>query len=172
MEHTPIIMDKHKPLNYMISNGRELYDFIDKIIKPLGFIRKKNTWYLHTSDCICFLVIEKSPYGGYYEDLLGCFLKEIYDEWDEFPKYYKNNLKYGISDLTKEEIVRKAFDLEKEKFDDDEREMLIKDLIENYAILFLNDVSTKEGIKHAVQKYKGLKNRMDLKIKKALSIED
>jgi len=155
----------------MISNRKKLYNFIDAILKPLGYRRKKDTWYLHTDDCICFLSICKSPFGGYYEDVMGCFLKEIYDEQDEFPRYYKHNLVYGIDNVAGNEIVRRAFDLEKGEFINNEREEIIKDLIENYVVPFLKDVSTKAGIINAVKKYKGLNKRMDLKIKKALSVE-
>jgi hypothetical protein len=53
--------------------------------------------------------------------------------------------------------VRRVFDWEKKDFRGDEREIAIKKLIINYTIPFLNDIGTKEGIKQAVHKYKGLR---------------
>jgi len=128
----------------MISNQKELYAHIDKILKPYGYIRKKETWYLHTEECICFLTIGKSPFGGRYDNVMGCFLKELYDSTDMFPKYYKNDLKFGIGDIANKELVKKVLDLENRDFIDTAREETIKDLIENYIIPFLKDVSTKE----------------------------
>lgn len=173
MVHLPIAMDNYKPRNNMISNQRELYNLIDSVLKPFKFIKKKETWYRHTDDCICYFTCGKSPYGGgEYGHAMGCFLKEIYEGKDEFPKYYKDNLRYSLSDMANKDVVEKVFNLEGRNFVNNERELIITDLITNHAVPFLNDVSTKEGIINAVDKYKGLKNRMDLKIKKALSIED
>lgn len=158
----------------MISNQKTLFDFIDNIMKPFGFIKKKDTWYQHTNECICFLCVGKSPYGGYYGEVLGCFLKEINQEKEEYPKYYKCNLKYGISDIIEnKDLIKKVFNLENNDFENEnEREIILKDLFENYALPFLKDISTKEGIKIALKKYKGLIIWMDVEMKKALSIED
>lgn len=157
----------------MINNQKDLYGFIDSIMKQKGFMKKKDTWYLHTDECICFLNIGKSPYGGYYGDVIGCFLKEIYQDECEFPSYYKCNLKYYLENLTGErDLVNQVLDLENKSFTKNEREIVLKDLIENYALPFLEEISTKQGIKNASKKYKGLTNRMNMDIKKALSIED
>ena len=157
----------------MISSGRELYNIIDKILKPLGYIKEKDTWYLHTVDCICYFTCGKSPYGGgEYGHAMGCFLKEIYEGKDEFPKYYKDNLRYSLSDMVNKDLVKNVFNLEYSNFINNERELIITDLLENYAVPFLINVSTKNGIVNSVKKYKGLENRMDLKIKKALGIVD
>jgi hypothetical protein len=43
----------------MISKGKELYRFIDTIMIPHGYVRKKDTWYLHSEECICFLSVGK-----------------------------------------------------------------------------------------------------------------
>lgn len=141
----------------MIANSKDLYNLIDNILKPKGFVRKKDTYYLHTSECICFFSIGKSPYGGHYDHVMGCFLKAIIKVKDEFPKYYKNHLKFNIADIAGKEIVKKAFELENKEFVKDEREIVIKDLIENYVIPFLNDVSSVKGILKAIEKYENLK---------------
>lgn len=154
----------------MISNGKELYNFIDNLLKLYGYIRKKDTWYLHTIECICFFTLEKSPYGsGYYGHVMGCFLKEIYKEKEDFPKYYKNHLSYHISEIVGQELVKRAFCFENQ-FVDNEREVLIESLIQNCAIIFLKDVSTKEGIRNALNKYDKLQYNMKLTLKAALNI--
>jgi len=150
-----------------------LHNLIDNLLTPHGYIKKKDTWYLHTEDCICYFTCGKSPYGGgEYGHAMGCFLKEIYEDKDEFPKFYKDNLRYSLSDLVNRNLVQKAFDLECKDFVNDERELFITVSIANHAVPFLKDVSTKEGILNAVKKYKGLNYHMDLKIKKALAMED
>lgn len=141
----------------MIANGKDLYNLIDSLLKPKGFVRKKDTYYLHTSECLCFFSIGKSPFGGHYDHVMGCFLREILKLKDEFPKYYKNHLKFNIADIASKEIVKRAFDLENKEFVKDEREIIIKDLIKNCVIPFLSDVSSVKGIMKALKKYKDLK---------------
>ncbi len=38
----------------MLSNSIELYSFLDKLFTPRGYIRKKDTYYLNTPECIIF----------------------------------------------------------------------------------------------------------------------
>jgi len=143
----------------MISNGKELFTLLDNLLKPHGFIRKKDTWYLHTPECICFFSIGKSQFGGHYDHVMGCFLKEIHDDLEEYPKYYKNDLKYGLDDLADKQTVKEVLDFQNSKFVQNQREIILKDLIENHAVPFLKDISSKEGIKDSIKKYKGLFNR-------------
>jgi hypothetical protein len=143
----------------MISNGKELFTFLDNLLKPHGFIKKKTTWYLNTPECICFFHIEKSSFGGHYDHVMGCFLKEIHDEIDDFPKYFQNDLKYSLSDLADKDLVVEVLDFENKKFIQNEREDILKDLVENHAVPFLKDISSKEGIIDSIKKYKGLFNR-------------
>ena len=140
----------------MIANGKALFDFIDIILRKEGYIKKKNTWYRATEECICFFSIGKSPYGGYYDHVMGCFLKQLNTTGKEFPVYYKNDLKFSIDNFVDPEFVRRVLDLENSEFKDDQREFLIKEFFELYVIPFLNDVGSKEGIKAAVCKYEDL----------------
>jgi hypothetical protein len=55
----------------MISNEKELTEFIDSLLKPHGYTKKKDTWYARINECICFVAIVKSSYGGYYEEAIG-----------------------------------------------------------------------------------------------------
>lgn len=140
----------------MIANGKDLYNLIDSLLKPHNYVRKKDTWYLHTTECICFLSIVKSKFSGAYDHVMGCFLKELYKGKEEFPKYFKNHLKFGIDNFVDKEQVKRVFDLENTEFTGNEREEIIRGYIEKYVIPFLNDVSSKHNIKKAVEKYKDL----------------
>jgi hypothetical protein len=155
----------------MVVNGSELYKFLDTIFLAHAFRRKKDTWYFHTNECICFFHTAKSPYSGQFDHVMGCFVKKVYGSEEEFPKFNKANLKSSLRMLTDEDFVQKTFDLEDAPFKDMQREARLKDLIEQYAIPFLLGVSTEEGIRKSVKTMTGLVKRVDLKTRKALGIE-
>jgi hypothetical protein len=154
----------------MIANGKALFDHIDSFLKKEGYKKNKDTWYKSTNDCICFFSIGKSAYGGYYEHVMGCFLKELLTTVTDYPLYYKNHLKYSLDLIADSELVKRAFDLENTEFTGEEREFILKELIEVYIIPFLQDVSTKDGIRNAVNKYDGLVNRIKVDARRFLSI--
>lgn len=143
----------------MIANGKALLSLIDNILKPLGYVKKKDTWYLHTEECILFFTIDKSPYGGQYGEGFGCFLKELEITWNnkETPPYYKSHLRISLLFFVGNEIVYPLFDLENNSFTNDEREKAIVELVEKYAIPFLNGIQSKEGILETYKKDPGLK---------------
>lgn len=140
----------------MIANKKNLYDIVDSILKPQGYINKKDCWYLHTEECICFFLLEKSPFAGRYEDLMGCFVKNIFESTDKFPKYYKKNLGYALEFFIGKDRARDLFDLESENCSKEEREAEIKSVLINYVLTFLNDVSSEKRILSSIKKYKDL----------------
>lgn len=144
----------------MLNNTKELYIFLDKLFIPHGYCRKKDTYYFSTIDCICFFSIGKSSLGGHYDHLMGCFLKELMIDKDNFPKYNMNHLKFSLRELANRKIVKEVFDFENYMYKNDEREKIIERLIEKKALPFLKEISTKSGILNAVNKYKDLKYRM------------
>jgi len=156
----------------MIIIAKDLYGFIDTIMKPHGFVRKKETYYLHTEDCICYLVVEKSPYSGKYGLAMGCFYKKLLDATDKFPDYGRDNLRMSVSALADRDTVQRVFDLEDNEFIKSERETQIAYLIEKCFLPFLNEVNTKEGIVAAIKKYEGHRYQLmaDLAVKRALGI--
>jgi hypothetical protein len=154
----------------MVTNGKELYKFLDGIFLPLGYVRKKDTYYTHTAECICYFHISKSEYGGQYEDAMGTFFKPIYTDKIEFPPYYKDHLRYGLNDFVDRNLVYDVFDLENKNFERNDRENLIKEFIELYAVPFLKEISSKEGIIKAVDKYNNLKYGMVIPLREALGI--
>ncbi len=140
----------------MLANGKDLYSFLDALFKPYGFKRKKDTYYLHSPETICFFSIGKSQFGGNFEHVMGCFLREIHPDIEEFPKYNKSDLKFSLRELADTELVKNVFDFEKRSFNDTQRETKIEELIINYAIPFLQDVSTVNGIRDSLVKYEKL----------------
>ena len=141
----------------MLNNSKELYIFLDKLFFPQGFCRKKDTYYFTTDECICFFSIGKSSLGGHYDHVMGCFLKKLMINEDNFPKYNMNHLKFSLRELANRKIVKQVFDFENHEYKNDEREKVIKNLIEKKALPFLKEISTQKGILDAVEKYKDLK---------------
>lgn len=140
----------------MISNGKALNNFIDLILNQQGYLKKKDTWYKHTDECICFFSIGKSPFGGYYDHTFGFFLKDLNKPGNEFPIYYKCDLKINLDFFIGNEFTRRILDLDNPEFKASEREDIITEMFELYIMPFLEDVSSKEGIKSAVTKYADL----------------
>lgn len=154
----------------MINNGKELFNFIDSLLKPHGFVKEKETWYLFTNECVCFFSMEKSSYSGRYGHVMGCFLNEISEGIEKFPKYYKNDLKSSLFNFVGKELSIKVFDLENGVYSNNERENIITELFETYIIPFLMDISSKEKIKNALTKHEHLKFYMKGRLKIALGI--
>lgn len=154
----------------MISNGHELYKYVDAILLPLGYIRKKETYYLDRSECICIFVLTKEDFGGYYGPMMGCFLKQLLKTGDKYPVYYKKHFHYDIALFTDRHFLHRVFDLENQEFKEQEREHFIKEILELYIIPFLEEVCSKEGILSAYQKYPDLYYYMKGALREALGI--
>jgi hypothetical protein len=156
----------------MIANAKELYKYIDGILKPAGYVRKKETYYLHTEDCICYFVVLKSDYGGKYGTSMGCFYKKLLKGSNDYPPYYQDNLRMSLSALAGKDLVRKVLDLEGNEFIKSERETKIAFLVEKYVIPFIGEIGTRAGIVRAIGKYEGDRYQLmaDLAIKRELGI--
>ncbi len=140
----------------MISNGKDLFDLVDELLKKEGFVKKKGTWYRHSQECICFFYLHKCPYGGYYEHVFGFFIKQLNHTGKEYPVFYKCNLKISLDEFADKELVMRVFNLENQEFINKEREFLITEFFELYILPFLKEVSSSEGIISVMSKYKDL----------------
>jgi hypothetical protein len=96
MENSAILTEY---LNKMITNEKELFRLTDKILLPVGFIRKSNTYYITNEETICFFLLNKSEFSGYYENLLGCFYKPLMLREEAYPKFFKNHLKISLQGI-------------------------------------------------------------------------
>lgn len=155
----------------MIANQKALFLLIEETLEPHGYIKKKDTWYLHTLECICFFTLGKSPFAGRYEDLLGCFVKDINKGIGDFPVFYKKNLGYGLDSFIGKEEGRRIFDLENTSYIENQRELRIQEIMEDYAIPFLSDIGSISGIRKAIKKYQNLKYDIDVDLQEYLKIK-
>ena len=141
----------------MIKNAKSLFDLLDTFFIPHGFVRKKDTYYLNTEECICFFSIDKSGNSsGFFSNVMGCFVKALMEEQNAFPSYYKNHVRYNIDQFIGKKKIREIFSLENDIFKDDEREKQIKKVIEKYALPFLSDLTSEAKIAAATKKYGNL----------------
>jgi Domain of unknown function (DUF4304) len=154
----------------MIVNEKELYKFVDSLLSPEGFIRKKETYYLNYPEFIVFFVLLKSEWGGQYGSAMGCMYKELLKEKTEFPRFTKGHIRYSPSHFVDEDLLKRVFDLENNEFKGEERELLIKEIIELYVLPFLKEISTVEGLKMAMDKYEDLHHYARVSIKDALDL--
>jgi hypothetical protein len=156
----------------MIANEKELFAFVDRILKPAGLVRKKDTYYLNTPECTAYVVVAKSDYGGQYSIGMGGFLKSLLGKDNDFPPFYKSHLRMDIGLLTDKDNLKQIFDLENHEFIKSERETKIGYVIEKFVLPFLNEISTKEGIIEAIKKYETSQYRLMvmLDLKRALGI--
>jgi hypothetical protein len=102
--------------------GKVQNKYLDPIFEAEGFQRKKDTWYWHTDECICFFLTKKSPYGFQFDHVMGCFVKRVYGSDQEFPPFNKANIKYSLREMKDREWVQQTFDLSDNSFKNDERE--------------------------------------------------
>jgi hypothetical protein len=158
----------------MIVNGKEFIAYINSILCTHGFIKQKDNWYYITEECISIFHTSKSIYPGKFDHTVACYYKKVTNPNEQFPVHYKANVRYSTKFITQNsvnsQLMEKAFNLLDTSFKDQEREELIRDMLENYIIPFLKLVSTGDGIKKATKKYKTLINRVDIDTRKSLSI--
>ncbi len=156
----------------MITNKKDMYEFVDKLLIPEGYIRKKETYYKNNKETITIFVLDKSEFSGKFENLVGCFFKSMMEGRNQYPKYYQNNLKFTLQNIvTKSLLVDKVFDLDNNSFDKNEREKYINDLIIKYGLPFLDLISSSDGIIEAVKKYENLFYTIDVKLRKKLKLK-
>ena len=69
-------------------------------------------------------------------------------------------MRYSLSQLAGQELLRRLLDLENEEFTANEREVLLKEVMVKHGIPFLKKLSTKAGIKEAAEDHKGFRHRI------------
>lgn len=153
----------------MINSVKDFQDIVNSLLMPLGFVKKKNTWYFETDDCICFFYLGTSRSVGIGE-MMGCFLKEIMEVEEKFPLCSGAHLRYSLEYYENPEFDSTILRLDKPVFDA-VREDELKRAIVNFAIPFLDAISTREGITETAKKIPRLKHYMFGDFRKALGIK-
>lgn len=157
----------------MVANSKELRDIFDRKLCSHNFLKKKDTYYLETEECLCFFYLGKSKFGGQYEDVFGCFSKEINQELKNFPPYYKCDLRFTLGLLLPKykDAIKKVFDLENDTFSNNEREEYIERLLDEHAIPFIKLIGTKKGIIQAIKKHSKLKHYIEYDLLHSLKLK-
>lgn len=137
----------------MISNKTDLTDFITTTLKPYGFKKRSNIWYLETEECISALALNKSSWSNqFYLDVLlvvkalskGTILKSSSD----------GEIMWRIDELFEEKReLNEYLDFENVDILSQLRETVLNNALINQALPFLQKLTTVDGIKDMVNKY-------------------
>lgn len=126
---------------------KELFKkIVYSVMKENGFRRKGNSWYKTTEECIVLLNLQHSMWSSYYFVNLACFLRKQ-DESISYPQEHRCPIRSRIPRFgANEEDYDQITDLEND-MTNSEREKSIMNLLNNYCIPTLNELSSIEGIK-------------------------
>lgn len=131
----------------MKEQAKLLKDSINQTIKNAGFLKKTNSWYLHTPDVVLVVNLQKSDFGYKYYINFGVALKEFCD--DHFPKENHCHIRFrmeALVDIDQVNTLRSFLDLENTSISDEQRNAEISSLIREKGLPRLNKLSTISGI--------------------------
>ena len=119
---------------------------VDKELKSQGFIKKGNSWYSSTNECIVLLNLQHSNFSSFYYINLCSFLrKRNYDE--KYPKETECHIRTRVPNSGEDgENYLEILDLTT-LVSDEKRELLLIDMIHKYCLPYLLKLSSIEGIK-------------------------
>jgi len=145
----------------MATNETELKRLLDIHLTFAGFKRKGNIWFVETSDCLAFLQLRQSTWGGgiYYLDI-GLVLKGMYTT----PKMTSEHgiLAWEVKFLLpSEDMLRRATTLSDDSLTSTEKDAVIVDAL-RVAIPFIKRISTIEGIRAELTTNKALRHHVTL----------
>ncbi|NJM14277.1 MAG: DUF4304 domain-containing protein [Bacteroidales bacterium] len=151
-------------------------------LKPIGFKKKGNLWFIESSDCFSVLELDKSTWGDQFSILLDVVDKKL-NKNIEIPKSTDGSFSaWGLEELlVSKEGFKKNLDLEQDTITTDERKKgNIRSIKMGFGIPFLLEINTVEGLKKTLIKNKRLRyhailpvwNYLNLNIEKEPVLED
>ncbi len=130
---------------------REFIKYLDAIIKPHGFRKKGNYWYLDSNSLIKVINVQKSDFGNIYYLNYGFIVPELEEINPDMHVYNR------LASLDTKENIRIMDLLNFEKnIEDNERQSEIKFYIQNVILKELQNVNTEDDL------FKVLKSRPHL----------
>ena len=130
-----------------MSEPKILTDAIGKSLKPAGFKRKSDTWFLSTDETISILNLQKSDFGRRYYVNIGVWLKCIGEV--DVPKEYKCHIRFRWTSLIPqdEKQLERLLDLDDESVSDADRQCELCRLLEDYLLPFYSIAKTLDGLR-------------------------
>jgi hypothetical protein len=115
----------------------------ERSLRSSGFRKKGNSWYKASDATILVANLQRSSFSDAYYVNLGVWVKSMGDT--DFPKEHQCHIRQRLCSLC-DTPCKPLFDAEDRSMTDDERMAKIEALILEYAIPFLNDCSSTDGI--------------------------
>ena len=153
-----------------MGNKKEIIDTLSNILKPNGFKKKGNLWYLESHECYSLLELDKSTWGGQFSILLNVIVKALNNI--EIPKSIYGGFGGWSLDwlLPERETLQKSLDLEREDINTVQRKTIIEDALQNYGVPFLLEINSIDGLKNVLVKNKRLRYHTTLTLWNFLNI--
>lgn len=130
-----------------MSEQRFLVDTIGKLLRPAGFKKKSDSWYLSSEETISVINLQKSDFGKLYFVNIGVLLKCICKE--DFPKEYKCHIRFRWTSLIPqdEKKLERLMDFNDEIISDADRLREISRLLEAFILPFFSSAKTLDGLR-------------------------
>jgi len=128
-------------------NKKDLKSVLAELLLPLGYVEARDMFFRQADDVFLTIHLEKSSFGGNFTVNIGIFVNAD-RKLKHPPPYHQTHLRQTLFTIAPQ-VVRNALipalDLEV-PMAAKERATVILDAIRNYALPFLDSLSTIEGI--------------------------
>ncbi len=134
----------------MNPNIQRLAQAVSPLLKQAGFKKKGQSWRFSTPETIAVLNLQKSQWGpGYYVNL-GVLIRALdtHPQPDVFSCPLQTRL---VNLLPKLHAARELFDFSNSKYDTDEGYTEMAEVVRSYALPFLKQCDSLEGVRDAIQ---------------------
>jgi len=118
-------------------NTKELHEVFDDVLAPLGFRRRKETWYKTNPDTISVINLQKSQWGGQYYVNLAVYLRDLGNS--TLPQESQSHIRVRLTAIVGSDAVsvEEALDLEREGLSAERRKELVTEALQAIAVPFL-----------------------------------
>ena len=122
-------------------NTKELETIFEGALAPVGFRRRKDTWYKTNEDTITLVNLQKSQWGGQYYVNLAVYLRDLGKATSplEHQAHIRARLTAVAADC--DLAIETALDLERSGVTTDQRRSTLTNALETVALPFLAERS-------------------------------
>jgi hypothetical protein len=118
----------------------------DQVLKNKGFIKKGNTWYSSSNECVVLLNLQHSNFSPLYYVNLASFIRK-HDDEEKYPRESICHIRMRTPAIGENgEKYAELLDLEA-NISDEKRETSLIDMIHDCCLPNLTKLSSIDGIK-------------------------
>jgi hypothetical protein len=132
-------------------NKRELKQTIGDFLKPLGFKKKADSWYLSNAETLVVVNLQKSNFGEQYYINIGCVPISLKNEMGATPKEHQTPIRMRLEAVFPDwkTKIRAILDLEKELEAKETRKEQLTTILRELLALLLQRLSTLPSLRNA-----------------------